>query len=227
MISSDSSSREIVFSCMNSALLLDWRCDVLTNGTPIVVKPGPAPLSMLAGVHGDERSGPVFLTKLLRRYVDEPLTVPTRGLVIVPLFNDSGWDVHEREWNDIDLNREFNLETPVEHVQDMMLAMQVYGPVVHWDIHEDDERSEHYVYGYASSYPNVAEALSEHMKCSLEASDGAIDSDGNSMDGSSDEFAHNLGIASLTTETNPIAPMKDRLAWLQRAYDFIVNNPSW
>lgn len=221
MIDDHSSSSDIIFDCVASAARLGWQCLPLVNGVPLIVKRGGNMLSMLSGVHGDERSGPVFLTELLQRYVANPTLIPQRGMIIVPLLNDEGWDIKHRLWGGSDLNRQFVTATSVKHVRELMDVLSFSRPMVHWDLHEDDERLENYVYGYSAQKPNLAMSVCHVLGCPFEPSEKPSTNPLDDMSGSSEEFMYRFGTASLTSEANPSLPLNDRLVWLNSIYDLI------
>lgn len=221
MIDDNVSTSDIIFECVASAAKLGWQCLPLANGVPLIIKRGNNVLSLLSGVHGDERSGPVFLTNLLGSYVANPAMIPQRGMVIVPLLNDEGWDDRGRRWNGFDLNRQFVTQTPVKHVRELMDVLSFLRPMVHWDLHEDDERLQNYVYGYSSSKTNLAMTVCQALGCPLEPSEKPSTNPQDDMSGSSEEFMHRFGTAALTSEANPSVQLSDRLSWLSGIYNIV------
>jgi len=62
-------------------------------------------LSLMSGLHGDERSGPLALLHWFENCEPGTLIRDELSLWITPLVNNVGWDMNCRTWNYVDLNR--------------------------------------------------------------------------------------------------------------------------
>jgi hypothetical protein len=169
----------------------------------------------LSGLHGDERSGPIFLTELLESWTMQPQSIPRVDLLMVPLANDQGWESRLRAWRGIDLNRDFKAGT----TSPVGALMEVYrsSPIsLHWDIHEDDEKpSLSYLYHYSLDEHDMVPRLASHLDCPMES--------WSDWDTSSECYVRSLGVKrALTSEVAPGRSLPERLDWLNKAFGFIA-----
>ena len=90
-------------------------------------------LAVMAGLHGDERSGPMALLD----WIENAEIKSDHGLWIAPLINDFGWDNQRRRWHMIDLNRHFEKESAPKFINQTMRSIKKFDPTVFLDLHED------------------------------------------------------------------------------------------
>lgn len=204
---------------------LGMKVSTLSNGAPVLYKPGNKVFSIISGIHGDEKAGPLFLYQLLKTLVKNKDSIPD-GLLIIPLVNNIGWDYNSRfykEWKedyfgpDIDLNRQFKKDTEIKLIQEIMNIYRDKPIVLHWDIHEDDSRNYEYVFGFSGN-SDLSKELAQYLECWLEI--------WVQFDGSSESFLIDLfdrQVSSLTTETPPIWELAQRIEWNKKVFDWLLN----
>jgi predicted deacylase len=207
---------ELSDACVAAGEALGMTISRLSNGAPVLRKDAPAPvLSLLSGLHGDERSGPLFLKMLLEEWRADPGRMPNVGLLVVPVLNDVGWDQRGRLWNGKDLNQQFAAETDCQVARDLMEVYSDAPPAFHWDLHEDDEVNCEYVFEYEQDTHDFSRRLASHLGCRTER--------WSKPDSSSECFVRSLGVRHVvTTEANPATPFAARFQWLRRAFDFVA-----
>lgn len=213
----EASFDELMNRAEAAASTLGWNVSWLCNGSIIITKPGNDVVSLLSGLHGDERSGPHYLVHMLEAWAADQDEPPARsgGIIIVPVLNDDGWINKTRLWNDVDLNRQFKRGTEITHLNGLMRIYRDINPVLHWDLHEDDERTENYVFVHESDPGKVGHRLSESVGCALQP--------WTDVDHSSECFAFNeLEAIAITTEANPLVDMHERFAWLDKVYSWLT-----
>lgn len=210
---------EITRESVDLARRLGMRVRHLSNGAPVLLSEGGEKLvSILTGLHGEERVGPYFVRNLLRSWHTGGQRPPI-SFVIVPVLNDEGWDRGARTWRRQDTNTHFDHTGKIPHVHELM---QLYAeleplPSLHWDIHEDSESKKPYVWLYKDVRADPENAALAHY----------MDVDTHKWtrmsDGSSEVFMRKLGVPwVVTTEVPPTWPFGRRLAWVERAYDYII-----
>jgi len=213
----EASFDELDLRSMHAASALGWKASRLVNGSPVIVKPGQHVVSLLSGVHGDERSGPFYLMHLLEDWASKKREVPSVGMIIVPVLNDIGWKEQRRGWAELDLNRQFNDATIVHHLKELMTMYKELSPVLHWDLHEDDERTENYVFVHESDPGGIGLELAQKLACPLQ--------EWSLIDHASECFMHHeIGALAFTTEANPSVSMEERFIWLDRIYEYFLGD---
>lgn len=186
------------------------------DGVIIELNRGPRIISILTGLHGNERVGPYFVLELLRSWVrgsDEPPT----SMVIVPVVNDHGWDKSKRNWRGIDLNTEFDADGQAPHIRELASFYEGMPrrPVLHWDIHEDWMKSSAYVWLHKSRQDDPLNAeLADHLGIKTKLWKNG--------DRSSEYLLRSIGVEwSATTEVPPEWDHDKRLDVMRRAWSFM------
>lgn len=211
---------EIAADCIAAAKELDFNVHTLSNGTPIITnKRQGKTISILAGMHGDERSGPIFLRKLLRNMAAGRQNKPPKSVLIIPIVNDKGWNNYSRKWGQYDPNRQFKTTTQIPHIAELMDVLRDTKPYAHWDLHEHPGSRSPYIFDYSKDTTDFGDKLIEHMKARrVPWTEESFGSDTNS-----ESFVRLLGTdRTVTTELPPVWSMDRRVKWLQKAYDFIM-----
>lgn len=195
---------------------LEMETSQLSNGAPVLFKNGKKILSILSGMHGDEKAGPLFLHCLLQKFIDQKRQMPD-GILIIPILNDDGWDKNSRYYNGIDLNRQFESTTKPHIIEELI---QIYGNKnikIHWDAHEDDTCNTEYIFGYEHNII-LPKALSEYLKCNLITWSNEEKEDA----GSSESYMAKLGIETTTTETPPTWDLIRRIEWNEKIFEWLA-----
>lgn len=187
----------------------------LSNGAAIVEvgRSDEPALFILSGLHGDERSGPLAVVRLL-----EDTAIPLPGgfgrVVCCAVINDEGWGGETREWCGLDLNRV--MSTRIEHphfVEELMQMIAHVRPVAYVDLHEDSDTDYAYVFVNRDDPHDFSERLAEHLQASTEQW-----SNDDPWEGSSEVWARSLGATHCTTvEVPPGWPLEERVLWHTRA----------
>lgn len=189
--------------------------EVMANGC-LVIQLGRAEsvrLSIMSGVHGDERSGPSALLRWLEETAPGALVPQGVGLWLAPLVNDDGWNSNRREWHGIDLNRSFLDDVAPAFLRELMSSIQGAPPFLYLDLHEDSDVPYDYVYRKEEDTHDLAVRLQQHLN--------ARDVPWNSQEpwaGASEVYVRSLGISLCTTiEAPPSWPLHERVEWQLKA----------
>jgi len=223
LLSSTSTKAAVKFStlikdCERAAVATDFERYTLSNGACCFVRllPGRPVVSLLSGLHGDERVGPTLLHQLMQRWARS--RPPAVSLIVVPALNDIGWDRYERRWNRRDLNDHFKsrFETPSRELALLYETLPV--PDVHLDIHEDSTTPYPYIWldvaGRRDDPPN--RALATFMDCRVVLM--------RKPDKSSTHFMRRRGcLWTITSEVPPSWPLRDRLRWTSKVIRRILH----
>jgi predicted deacylase len=194
----------------------------LLNGATIahVGSSGPC-LAIIAGVHGDERSGPLALLEWVS-FHNAPLIPPDRQVWLLPLLNDEGWDANRREWHGLDLNRSFlSQETPPELVRPIMDEWRAQLPDMFLDLHEDSDNPGHpYLFRYPGDEHGLAEQLAAHLGAEM------VDwTDFDEWEGSDEVYLRRLGCSRCATiETAGDWSLEQRMRWDLKAVQWCVEH---
>jgi len=211
---------ELVSDYMTFGGATGFEIKLLPNKMPVLIRKGSQRVvSVFSGFHGDERAGPIFLRRVLRSWASGLRPIPAATLVIAPLINDEGWKEHDRYWNDKDLNRAFRDTNPdyaVKLISPLMSIMRAYRPFLHWDLHEDSRSDDPFVYDYAHEPHDMTKRLADYVGSPVRKWSSF-------KNRGSEIYARELGTPyAVTTETTPNWPLHRRMAWLSKAYDFLM-----
>lgn len=198
------------------------RLSRLANGAPVarVGSRGPG-LAVIAGLHGDETSGPLALLEWVST-APEPLVPHGVRLWLAPLLNDRGWDLGVRDWDGLDLNRSFlpGRQAP-EFLSPLLTEWRRRPPAMLLDYHEDLESpGKAYIFRYTEEDHDLPERMARALGIEL--------CDWTEFDewlGCSELFARGLGCTRcITLETPTVWPMAQRIAWNLQALRWSVEN---
>jgi predicted deacylase len=194
----------------------------LPNGSPVVRTGSRGPrLAVVAGLHGDETSGPLAMLEWARSAQD-PLTAPGMQLWLAPLLNNLGWDAGVREWDGLDLNRSFlpGRGAPA-FLRPLLRDWRRRPPDLLLDLHEDAENPG---YAYLFRYTEEAHDLPDRMAQGLGIQ--MLDwTELTEWEGCSELFARGLGVTRcVTLETPTVWPMAQRIACNLQAMDWTIEH---
>lgn len=177
-------------------------------------------LAIMSGVHGDERSGPQAILSWLEKQTPYLFPGPDRGLIVVPLVNDLGWDANCRDWNGIDLNRSFHLPGAPNFLREILNLLVTARPQIFLDLHEDDYIEKPYVFRL--------EGENDHLSAHLAAALGFQESSWAwepVWDGSAEVVLRRSGCHnSMTLEVPFDLPLENRVAWNIQAIEWCFSN---
>jgi len=180
----------------------------LSNGS-LQIQIGSPKTCIISGLHGDERSGPLSLLEFLKQ--DN-----LQDLIIFPLVNDIGWSNNQRDWNHINLNRSFGLETAPDFIKEICKIQPKY--II--DLHEDSETDYPFIFQYIQDSPDLLEPLIHKFDLEME-----IWSDGEIWPGSTDTYFRSKGIYCVTLEVPPtIWSLEKRTIFQVEVLNFCINN---
>jgi len=165
-------------------------------------------LAVVAGLHGDETSGPLALLEWACS-APEPLVPPGMQVWLAPLLNNLGWDAGVREWEGLDLNRSFlpGRKEP-EFMRPLHRDWRRRPPDLLLDLHEDAENPGYaYLFRYTGEGHDLPERMAEGMGIQmLDWTDFA------EWQGCSELFARALGVTRCVTLEVPTAwPVQQRI----------------
>ncbi len=171
-------------------------------------------IAFLAGVHGDERSGPGAILHWLETTKTADLIPEGCGLWICPLVNDVGWARNKHLWKNLNLNRYFSRKMPSpKFVKKIMKSLAKFEPSIFIDFHEDCLVDFPYIFRYVKGYDDFSKRLQKKIK--------AVDEPYSKMsywEGCSETFAYHLGTKIYTTVESPT------FSWsLKRRVNFNLN----
>lgn len=107
--------------------------------------PGQKLITISAGVHGDERSGPIALLRL----AEEGLLDSRFAYRLWPCTNPTGYDRNTRESIDgIDINRTFGRGGRSPEAKAVIMANRDFKFTLAIDLHEDCDAEDFYFYAY-------------------------------------------------------------------------------
>jgi predicted deacylase len=217
----DNNFLEIARDFLEFGKKLGMQTFTLSNGAPILFKDGQKILSILSGLHGDEKAGPLFLHSLLQKFVDQKKQM-FDGILIIPILNEDGWTKNNRNWNGVDLNRQFDSDSKPQIIKELIEIYTNKNIQIHWDIHEDDTSKTEYVFGYE---PNITmpEALSMHLECALINWNMQDEGEGGKDEGSSESFMARRGVDATTTESPPTWELSRRIEWNEKIFEWLMN----
>jgi predicted deacylase len=184
------------------ALRLNLGVEVLANNSLHLYRHTGKPLvGVLAGLHGDENSGPLTVLEWLRG-----MDKVKFDCSLFPLANNSGWDTNSREWEKFDLNRAFNqLKGPL-FVRQMMRVLRASPPAIFLDLHEDYSADAAYIFKYVKD-TRVADYLQKRLKIRCKPWDDAA-----VWKYCSEVFVRRQGCSScITVEAAGALDMKERI----------------
>jgi len=192
----------------------------LLNGAMVAhLGPNGPCLALVAGVHGDERSGPLALLEWVSSH-NGSLIPPDRQVWLLPLLNDEGWDAHRREWCGLDLNRSFlPQERSPEFLWPIMDEWRARLPDMFLDLHEDlDKQDRPYLFRYPGDEHGLAEQLAAHLGAEM------VDwTDFDEWEGSDEVYLRRLGCSRcVTIEATVDWSLEERIRWNLKAVQWCV-----
>jgi hypothetical protein len=178
-------------------------------------------LSVVGGMHGDERSGPMIVLNWLKRQDPEKLRKNPISLWICPLFNNDGWDGYRREWKGVDLNRAFKSLNAPAFVQEFKQQVLDFPPMVYLDFHEDSTASSPYFFHNSKDVSDY----SFQLKIDLDA--GYHSWLGKEDDGNAEQFVRDAGcLNAMTVELASAMKMKAKILWGVKAISWFYQRLS-
>jgi predicted double-glycine peptidase len=210
----DPKAAELVHECASFAERAGMATRFLSHCTPLIVhRGGPEVVTVIAGLHGNERSGPLCLRECLRAWADGEKPLPLVTLVMVPLANLEGWDANDRLWRGLDPNRAWHADGRVPFVREIMGVFERARSSAHLDLHEDDRTEVPFV--FACEDEEFPAQLARHIGVELRDCTRKVNS--------SEDFMRSLGVKRAATfECPPTWPLSERFAAYCSALDFTM-----
>lgn len=154
-----------------------WECDVFLDDPSLTLRAyrrasrqSPVRLYISSGIHGDEPSGPLALSRLLQEDA-----WPDINLWLIPCLNPSGFRLNTREnARGLDLNRDYRHSRSVEVAAHIAWFEKQPGFDLSLHLHEDWEANGFYVYELnPDGRPSLAEAMVDSVReaCPIESAD--------------------------------------------------------
>jgi predicted deacylase len=170
-------------------------------------------ICIVSGLHGDERSGPIAILRLLER---ANLLLPVGySLLVFPLVNDVGWNARTREWSTLDLNRSFGLPHAPKFLQQIADEIARSRPPGFLDLHEDSDTDFPYIFRYLRDDPEFALELQAELSARDEWWD---DNPGWAGASECHARAHGSRVAA-TLEAPPVWALERRVEWNMKAVE--------
>ena len=141
------------------ALRLNLSVEVLANNSLHLYRHTGKPLvGVLAGLHGDENSGPLTILEWLRG-----MDKVKFDCSLFPLANNLGWDTNSREWEGFDLNRAFNQKKGPLFIRQMMKILRATPPAIFLDLHEAGPDKDSWIFEYVKD-TRISDYLQKSLK---------------------------------------------------------------
>ncbi|MDQ7815285.1 MAG: M14 family zinc carboxypeptidase [Patescibacteria group bacterium] len=120
----------------------------------------------IGAVHGNETSGPVAPLTFLKRYLPKP---GNPKITLIPVANPTGYAADTyRDFKRRNYNRLFGKNKTIDETRALLDAALVDKPHIFMSIHEDDVKSNCYLYGYNAAskstelYRDILSAMEKH-----------------------------------------------------------------
>lgn len=165
---------------------------------------GKMRVSMISGIHGEERSGPVALLSWLELTPKGRLIGDHVSLFVCPLVGHQAWNMNEREEKkNLNLNQVWRWKSAPKYVQELRTELTKFKSDMYMDFHEDStiEDKEPYVFREKKT--------GEYIKIiqttfSLSKTKGVFKRSNPEYHGTSEDFALRLGCKNTTTIETPL-----------------------
>jgi protein MpaA len=197
-------------------------------------KQGASTLLITAGIHGNEKAGPLALSTFLKKHDD----YGNHSIYIVPLLNPDGFE-HNRRENEQgrDLNRAFNKNLKndnTDFLEDLIFSIS---PDLVVNLHEDGVHDGFYLYIPLEEMLDIAEQVLNKVKKVMpanknksifgtKAEGGIIVQDPDDEDpknqNSFEHFCFRHGFPYITLETSSKTYLKTRVAALTLALEAVL-----
>lgn len=181
-------------------------------------------LALLAGLHGEERAGPIALMRWLEDTATSALVPEGTSLWICPLFSCEGWETVRRTPGNVDFNDVWmpGQSGRDESVKAAETSLRTWRPKIFLDLHEDASimNGKGFIYGYEKD-AHFAPALARSLACRVVRWKG---SDKNAI-GASETFVRGLGCKyTATVETSQSRPLRERVEFQIDAIRFAAGD---
>jgi len=180
-------------------------------------------LSIMSGVHGDERSGPLALLRWLEETEPGKLINKYTTLWICPLVNDDGWDKKNRLHNGLDLNRSFTNELAPEFLKVIMESLNnTNNPLgnrfsTFFDLHEDDEVNVPFLFHCIENSIQDVHTIAKLLDAKVEL----WSTEDNKWDGSSETYVRSIKYSwAMTLEATPFWELNKRIDWYMKFLNY-------
>ena len=171
----------------------------LVNGAKIY-QYGRPKIFLMSGVHGEERAGVMALLTILKNDL--------KDVWILPCLNVQGHKELNRFCNGDNLNHEFQGDTTIDFMQELMEIIKNNKPDLFVDLHEDTEEDCNYIWS------NFKNTMNKEVELYCERNDYGYFCypDSAYYKYSSETWARSIGIPNAyTTESYSYQPFQDRL----------------
>jgi predicted deacylase len=186
----------------------------LSNDSVIATVGSGKRFAVMAGTHGDERSGPLALLEWIRKNHDLIKTGEFE-FWFLPLLNVRGWNENKRNCGVVNPNREFYPGTSLEFLEGVMQSLRKKVPLCYLDLHEDVTTDHPYLWKHNESEFEVVDYIANKMQ--LKTYHWNWSQYGKDKV-SSEEFVRKLGCKhTVTTEIYPREPLEDRIKFQMRS----------
>ncbi len=189
----------------------------LSNGARIYTY-GKPNLFLLGGVHGEERASAMALMHTLSDNL--------KNVWILPCLNKQGYEELNRLCGKKNLNEEFEEDTTLPFMHELMNILKENKPKIFVDMHEDVDASNAYIWTHFFNEKKIEKKVRAYCKANDIGLTYQPDVDEYyySTKGTSQSFAHEIGVpSSYTTETMQYAPFDKRLKQNREYINFFLS----
>lgn len=184
----------------------------LFNGAEIFTF-GKPHLFLMSGVHGEERSGPIALRKLIHYKKD------LENVWVLPCLNPLGYTQSNRLCGSYNLNSEWKDTTPVDFIRQLMALLEINTPKLFVDIHEDYEQV-NYIWSNHSNPVNIENDVRDF--CYKRKVGWIVWPRDKVYEGTSEDWAVQKGIAAYTPEAGMYQNFDKRLDMADKFIEFFI-----
>jgi hypothetical protein len=184
---------------------------------------GPVKLSIISGIHGEERAGPVSLLAWLELTKKGCLIPGHVTLLICPLVGHEAWNHRRRhEKGKMNLNSVWERERAPEYIHELKKVLARFKSTVFLDIHEDSmiKDNEPYIFRHQKIRGKILElqgALGVSSRKGLWKSP--------KYKGASETFVFDAGCKETSTlETPQTKPLRSRVGFDLAAIKWVLEN---
>ena len=185
----------------------------LYNGAEIYTF-GKPHLFIMSGVHGEERSGPLALRKLI--HYNKNL----ENVWVLPCLNLEGFNTNNRYCGTYNLNSEWKDATQVDFVKQLMALLEMNKPKLFVDLHEDYEQVD-YVWSNHNNPVNIENEVRDF--CIKRKVGWIVWPRDKVYEGTSEDWAAQKGIPAYTPEVGMYQNFDKRMVMANKFIEFFVD----
>lgn len=184
----------------------------LYNGAEIYTFGKPY-LFLMSGVHGEERSGPLALRKLVK-------SAELNNVWVLPCLNVEGYNGNNRLCGQFNLNSEWKETTQLDFMKQLMALLEMNKPKLFVDLHEDYEQVS-YVWSNFNNPTNIEKEVRDF--CVKRKVGWIVWPRDKVYEGTSEDWAQSQNIPAYTPEVGMYNNFDKRLIMAEKFIEFFID----